>query len=59
MEELHVYLDEKYADTETSYELQLTSLTGVLLKSSQLVPFRHCYFDLLNDLFPYRPKRLP
>ena len=59
MEELHVYLDEKYADTDTSHELQLTSLTGVLLTSSQLVPFRHSYFDLLNDLFPSRPKRLP
>ncbi len=59
MEELHVYLDEKYADLGTIHDLQVTSLTGVLLVSSQLVPFRHKYFDLLNDLFPSPPKRLP
>lgn len=59
LEELHIYLDEKYADPGTSHDLQVTSLTGVLLTSSQLVPFRHMYFGLLNDLFPSRPKRLP
>lgn len=59
MEDIHIYLDEKYSDHKAPHALQVTALTGVALTSSQLVPFRHRYFDLLNDLFPSSPRHIP
>ena len=45
------YLDEKYADTGVSKELQVTSLTGVYLPANTVVEFRRRLYSLLADIF--------
>ena len=45
------YLDEKYADTGVSKELQVTSLTGVYLPADRVVEFRRRLYSLLADIF--------
>ena len=47
------YLDEKYADSGVSKELQVTSLTGVYLPADRVVEFRRRLYSLLADIFLY------
>ena len=48
---LMCYLDEKYADSGVSKELQVTSLTGVYLPADRVVEFRRRLHSLLADIF--------
>ena len=50
---LMCYLDEKYADSGVSKELQVTSLTGVYLPADRVVEFRRRLYSLLADIFLY------
>ena len=48
---LMCYLDEKYADSGVSKELQVISLTGVYLPADRVIEFRRRLYSLLADIF--------
>ena len=50
---LMCYLDEKYADSGVSRELQVTSLTGVYVPADRVVKFRRRLYSLLTNIFLY------
>ena len=48
---LMCYLDEKYADSGVSKELQVISLTGAYFPADRVVEFRRRLYSLLADIF--------
>ena len=59
-EDIHVFLDEKYADPKKPCHLQLTLLAGSYFLSDQLIKFRQKFFVLMRQLFPDpRPNHVP
>ena len=60
MADIHIFLDEKYADSLVPHALQLTFIAGSFLHSGQFIPFREKYFALMKRIFPEcRPNRVP